>query len=276
MYYKNIQIAPDTWYVREILGVGSYLFIGKDKALLSDTGNGFRDITKPLSKICNKPLILMNTHGHSDHVGGNSRFGEVFIHEADIHMLEEAWQKAQRDLMWGYAREKYPITRLFLNALEKKLPQHKDIEVMPLADGHIFSLGGREIKAVFFPGHSPGSTLLIDEVTETLYAGDAINPGLFLFFRDCPSLKDYALRLRELNSKLAEMGNLKWIRGSHSKDAIPISFISYLADFLDRASVNESRVTDFPNFAPVLQYRESAEGYPFKSVSVFYCKENQK
>jgi len=37
------------------------MLIGKDKALLSDTGNGFRDITKPLSKICNKPLILMKT-----------------------------------------------------------------------------------------------------------------------------------------------------------------------------------------------------------------------
>lgn len=275
MYYKNIRIAPDTWYVREILGVGSYLFIGKDKALLSDTGNGFRDITKPLSKICNKPLIVMNTHGHTDHAGGNSRFREVFIHEADLHMLDESWQKAQRDSMWGYARERYPITRPFISALEKKLPKHKTIEVKPLADGHVFPLGGRDVMAVFFPGHSPGSTLLVDEATATVYAGDAINHGLFLFFRDSPPLKEYASRLRELNRKLDEIGGLKWIRGSHSKDAVPLSFISYLANFLERASLDKSRVTDFPNHAPVLQYRETAEGFPFKSISVFYCKENE-
>jgi len=269
-YFKSLKIAPNTWYIREILGVGAYLFIGENFALLSDTGNGFKDISKPVRKITDKPLIVMNTHGHSDHSGGNSPFGEIHMHPSDMYMLDAAWQKNQREMLWGYAKKKYPFARLLINMVEKKLSKNMTIKTVPLENGHIFELGGRNIKTLHFPGHSPGTVLLLDEATKTLYAGDAINHGLFLFFNGSPSPKEYARRLRSLIS----LSGYDFIRGSHHTEAMPFSFISYLADFLDR--VKNGMVTDLPNDGniPVLKYSEPIAGYSFKEITVFYTDQN--
>ncbi len=55
----------------------SYLVIGKKKALLVDTGLGIKDIKKEVEKITDLPIIVINTHSHFDHVGGNSLFDNV-------------------------------------------------------------------------------------------------------------------------------------------------------------------------------------------------------
>ena len=267
-YFKSTEIVPNTWYIRERLGVGSYLFIGDEKALLSDTGNGFFDISKPIGKITNKPLMVMNTHGHSDHAGGNAPFRDVYMHEADVHMLDPSWQKHQRGLLWSYAKRKAPVITPLIFLTERKLAKMRYANPNPLADGHVFDLGGRKVRTRHFPGHSPGSVLLLDDDTRTIFAGDAVNQGLFLFFKGSPTLREYAERLRNLST----IEGYDWVRGSHSIEPMPFSFISYLADFLERAADENGTETDFPNDTPVIRYSEKTEGFPSPETSVFYTK----
>lgn len=260
----------DTWYVKETTGVGSYLFEGSEKALLVDTCNGFRDIRKTISGLTDKPLTVVNSHGHSDHAGGNNQYQEVLIHPADLYMTETLWQKNQRDTMYGYIKKRYPILSPFLNRMERKRPYINDTKYITLEDGAVFDLGGRTLNVIHCPGHSPGSIILTDERTKTLYAGDAINNGMFLFFESTPPLAEYAAGLREI----AKLSGFDEIRGSHSEKALPFSFISYYADFLDRVTMEKSRATSFPNGDSVVyEYKEDGKAIGLKSVAVYFTKD---
>ena len=55
----------------------SYLVLGDDKAVLIDTGNGIGDIKAVVYRITDLPVMVLNTHTHGDHIGGNHQFKEV-------------------------------------------------------------------------------------------------------------------------------------------------------------------------------------------------------
>jgi glyoxylase-like metal-dependent hydrolase (beta-lactamase superfamily II) len=269
-YFKVFAIDSKTWYIREPLGVGSFLFEGDERALLLDTCNGFRDIRPTIGKLTSKPLTVVNSHGHADHAGGNVQFPEIYIHSADADMLAPAFQKSQRDLLFGYAKTHYPFLRPLLFWIERSKHTTLDTKARFAEDGHVFDLGERTLKVIHCPGHTPGSIILTDEWTKTLYVGDAVNPGLFLFFEDSPKLKDYAAQLR----RLAIQHGYDFIRISHSKRPLPFSFIAYYADFLERATSGNSVVTDIPNSAgDVYKYSEDGKAFGLKEIAVHYTKD---
>ncbi|MDR1029054.1 MAG: MBL fold metallo-hydrolase [Clostridiales Family XIII bacterium] len=268
-YFKTHKIDADTYYITEPLGVGAYLFLGNDRALLSDTGYGYMDIGKPVARITDMPPIVMNTHGHADHAGGDTRFKEIYIHPADAPLLDPNRQKEQRDLLFGYAKKVYPFLTPILFFLELRRTEKYKPVVKALDDGHLFDLGGRVLESIHFPGHTPGSVILADRRTKTLYAGDAVNHGLFLFFPDSPTLREYAAALR----KLARLQGFERIRVSHGLTEFPFGFIEYYADFLERATLEKSERTDIPNGAtPVLKYTEPGEAYGVSEISALFTE----
>src|SRR6202041_3856815 len=55
----------------------SYLIVGTKQALLFDTGMGIADIHKVVSQLTSRPIVVLNSHTHDDHVGGNWQFNFV-------------------------------------------------------------------------------------------------------------------------------------------------------------------------------------------------------
>jgi glyoxylase-like metal-dependent hydrolase (beta-lactamase superfamily II) len=270
-YFKVQKISETTWYIHEPLGVGAYLFIGRDRALLSDTCNGVMDIRKTVNKITSKPLIVMNTHGHADHAGGNTQFREIFIHPDDVTMLDPVFQQSQRDMLFGYIQKAYPVINVFL--LLFKLQHFKKYTpvIHTFSNSHKFELGGRTLEVIHFPGHSPGSVMLADRETKTIYAGDAINNGLFLFFEGSPLLKTYAGMLRDFS----KTSGYDYLRISHSKDPFPFSFVAWFADFLDRVTLEKSEITDLPNSdTPVYRYKEPGVQFSLPEIAVYFSRES--
>jgi glyoxylase-like metal-dependent hydrolase (beta-lactamase superfamily II) len=269
-YFKVFLIDDKTWYIKEKLGVGSFLFEGGEKALLLDTCNGFRDIRGTVAKLTGKPLVVVNSHGHADHAGGNGQFPEVFIHGADVESTGSEQQKNQRDRLFRYAKEHYPLLRPVLWWLENHRPHIYDTTYRTIEDGAVFALGERTLKVLHCPGHSPGSILLTDDRTKTLYVGDAINYGLFLFFEDSPALTYYAARIR----KFTKLTGFEEIRISHSENPLPFDFIAYYADFLERVSLGKSELTDIPNGdRPVYKYSETENPFGLKEIAVHFTKD---
>ncbi|MFR2691607.1 MAG: MBL fold metallo-hydrolase [Enterocloster bolteae] len=64
------------------------LVVGKEKALVFDTGSGTDDIHGMVRKLTGLPLVVINSHGHFDHIGGNSQFDTVYMHQDDFVILE--------------------------------------------------------------------------------------------------------------------------------------------------------------------------------------------
>lgn len=74
------KIFPNIWGFGEFdhdEKVISYLFVGETKALLFDTGMGIGNIASEIKKITKLPIIVVNSHSHYDHIGGNHLFSKV-------------------------------------------------------------------------------------------------------------------------------------------------------------------------------------------------------
>ena len=69
--YGKWMTAPNTWTITFGGGVYSYLIIGEEKALLFDTAYGMGNLREFVEGITQKPVIVVNSHGHFDHTGGN-------------------------------------------------------------------------------------------------------------------------------------------------------------------------------------------------------------
>src|SRR5437867_7145868 len=68
------QIAPKTWLISDNHVDDIYLLEGKDSTLLIDAGLGLADLKDFVQTLTSKPLIIVNTHAHPDHSGGDFQF----------------------------------------------------------------------------------------------------------------------------------------------------------------------------------------------------------
>ena len=55
--------------------------IGHQKAALIDTGCGIGDLRKAVEDVTEKPVVVINTHTHPDHLGSNRQFDEIAMFE---------------------------------------------------------------------------------------------------------------------------------------------------------------------------------------------------
>jgi hypothetical protein len=62
----------------------SYLITGADRALLFDTGNGMGDIKAIVEQLTDKPITVLNSHTHFDHIGGNYQFDDILSVSTDF------------------------------------------------------------------------------------------------------------------------------------------------------------------------------------------------
>lgn len=156
-----------------------YLVIGKDKALVIDTMVGRDNVYECARQFTNLPLILINTHGHPDHIYGNVYFTEAYMHPDDWYVANEAC-----------------INPIFVEELNKqglKMPPFSDI-----SDGDKIDLGGLHLTIYQIPGHTPGSVLLLLEEDRILFTGDSINHHLWMQLHHCTSLEIYRNNLSNL------------------------------------------------------------------------------
>ena len=88
-YFTVTKYNDNLYQIKDSLGVLATLVIGKEKALLLDTCYGIGNLKEEVEKITNKPLIVVNSHGHMDHSAGNFQFDEVYINELDVELCKK-------------------------------------------------------------------------------------------------------------------------------------------------------------------------------------------
>jgi len=149
-----------------------YLVCGTQKAVLIDTGMGIGSLKDYVRKLTDLPLIVINTHGHPDHGGGNGEFEDVpiYMSDRDIEIYEHmcTTQFRIKDVKFMIGKEVNQIKNEFISG------QPKTLDVV---DGMTFDLGGRTLKTIAVPGHTPGCICLYDDLTRCLFAGDSLTIG---------------------------------------------------------------------------------------------------
>ncbi len=203
-YYHIHALKPDIFRITSAEGVFCDLFVGCDRALLFDTGYGFGNIREVVRGLTDKPLVIVNSHGHLDHTCGNGWFEEnIFIHPKDMELCREHTSEAARRHGAALAAaSKDLLTGQIHNTLPERFDEEKYVHLgsgrlLPVREGDIFELGGITLKVVEVPGHTAGSIALIYDEEKWLYAGDAMNSFTWLFAKEAQPLSVYIASIKK-------------------------------------------------------------------------------
>jgi len=219
----------------------SYLIVGEKRALLFDTGMGISDIKKVTSELTGLPIIVLNSHTHDDHVGGNWEFADVYGMDTDftrknaMGSQEDAQAEVTPDQICGalpagfdpktYATRPWKITAVIL-------------------DGDRLDLGGRKLEVVATPGHTPDAIALIDRGNGLLFTGDTYYPAPIWLFRPETNLVAYAASIRRLAALAPQV---KLVLGAHNIPVASPAVLEQLVSAFDRVqSGKTSPVPDSP------------------------------
>jgi glyoxylase-like metal-dependent hydrolase (beta-lactamase superfamily II) len=151
-----------------------YLLRGKERALLIDSGFGLGDLAGEIAPLLgDKPLWLVNTHAHFDHLGCNHQFEGFFLSRDEEEVFRLHTDSAY---LWRNAVVMIPgPLRLIFRSTLNRLFSPKALGTKTLIDdGHVFDLGDRLIEVIASPGHSPGSLCLLDRGRRLLFSGDSL------------------------------------------------------------------------------------------------------
>src|SRR3954469_4520618 len=173
----------------------AYLITGDSRAILFDTGMGISDIKKITEELTKLPVLVLNSHTHDDHVGGNWQFDTVYGMDTEF---TRANAKGSRD----DAQAEITPDQI-CGALPPGFDAHS-YSTRPwkitsyIHDGEKIDLGGRIIEVIATPGHTPDAISLFDRGDGLLFTGDTYYPAPIWLFRPETDLNAYTLSIRRL------------------------------------------------------------------------------
>ncbi|MCL2496186.1 MAG: MBL fold metallo-hydrolase [Clostridiales bacterium] len=139
-------------------GTNCYLLIDKagGEAALIDPGSNAANLIQAFDELDARPKLIINTHGHWDHIGANKRLQQhygldIAIHAADAPMLTDSAKNA---------------ARLFRGDGDG------GIAARLLKEGDIIELGQLKLQVLHTPGHTPGCICL--KMDTLLFTGDTL------------------------------------------------------------------------------------------------------
>lgn len=188
-------IDQDTYVIRQSIhstfeAPFLYLIFGRKKALLIDTGVDGAPLRAVVDSLIgtwlavNKreavSLVVMHTHAHGDHIGGDAAFSD----RADTVVV---------------GHSEMDVARFF------------DIGDWP-AEAATLDLGDRVVDILPTPGHHPTHVMVFDRATRILFTGDTVYPGRLYF--QCARADEYRASIDRV-SAFARTRQVRWLLGAH-------------------------------------------------------------
>lgn len=203
--------------------VNSFLITGSSRHVLYDTGLGFSSIGKAVEEVMGLeqlptlPLMVVNSHNHLDHNGGNRDFPQVWI-------MDDPW--GMQRLTTGITGDARTAFHAYWDDFKDhpgvrrpegfdptafEIPPYPKENINLLKDGDTVDLGNRSFRVVHTQSHTPDGLALYDETNKVFFGGDVFLGDRFL-----------VLDLDRLASDLDRVQNLatEWHYSSHGPQLI--------------------------------------------------------
>ncbi|ESY67840.1 MULTISPECIES: MBL fold metallo-hydrolase [Mesorhizobium] len=160
-------------FVHDYVRANIWHLRGRDADLLVDTGMGIRPLAPEIETPRGKPLLVVATHIHLDHVGSLHEFpwrAGPRMSAAQFENMDEAATYAYmfHDLEGAVSKLPEPGWK----AADYTIPSAPLTQ--SLDEGDVIDLGDRQFRVLHLPGHSPDSIALFDEADGLFFSGDAI------------------------------------------------------------------------------------------------------
>lgn len=122
------------------------------EAFIIDPGGDPEKIKKILRDSGLEPQVVINTHGHGDHISADSEFGlPIWIHTLDAECLSDPSRNLSASM--GHLLKVGAASRF-------------------LEEGDILNIGRYSLEVIHTPGHTPGSICLKGE--GVIFTGDTL------------------------------------------------------------------------------------------------------
>ena len=140
-----VEIAKDTYEIDEFDCGSIFVLVGADKAMVIDTGSGIGDLRGVIANITDKPIVLVITHAHGDHVGGLGWFDDYYMNKEDVGKYAMEGVDFRRQYA-GFIAQRSGKEYAY-NVEEDIRPWPADANPVrhDLEDGQTFDLGGGRI-----------------------------------------------------------------------------------------------------------------------------------
>lgn len=175
---------------------------GKSEAWVIDPGSSAPQLKKSIDEAGLKPVLILATHGHFDHVGAVWALCEAYgapfaCHAADFPVLDALEDSY---MMYGMGKTKRPVVSREIH------------------DGEIIELGGLSLKALHTPGHTPGGLCFFHQESQSLFSGDT------LFYRSVGRSDfeggDQALLFKSIKEKLFSLPDATTVYPGHGQPTL--------------------------------------------------------
>lgn len=173
-WFRVWEDRPGIWVIEEPLhseGVKSYLIIGTERAALIDTGMGVGDIRALVTSITDRPIVVLQSHAHNDHIGGSFQFDDVLIHPAEADDLARGMIAERLTTWFATAEMSGPLPASF-NPAGYAIPGKQPTGM--LNEGDVVDLGDLKLEVMYTPGHSKGGLVFLDRANRTLFSTDVV------------------------------------------------------------------------------------------------------
>src|SRR5581483_4682138 len=151
--YVSEEVAPGVRMIRDSDNDKMFLIRGTQRYALIDSGMGRGALREYVAQFTGGlPLVTIWTHSHGDHIGQADQF---------IADSTEYVGAADRQAVADFLERR--------GATVAQISGH----LQPVGDGARIDLGDRSLEIVTVPGHTPGSIVIFDPATGSLFTGDS-------------------------------------------------------------------------------------------------------
>jgi glyoxylase-like metal-dependent hydrolase (beta-lactamase superfamily II) len=238
-WFEIYRIRPGVFAIyepKQFEEVISYLMLGEKRALLFDTGLGVGKISAVVARLTPLPVIVINSHTHFDHVGGNAEFRNIWNRDL---LYTRKNMRGQPNI---YSRDVLAPERLCgplpPGADAKSYSIRRWKSTHSLRDHERIDLGGRIVEVIFAPGHTPDSVALLDRRNGLLFTGDSFYPGpIYLFVPET----DFAAYTRSVARLAALEPQIKLLLPSHNVPVVEPVFLKRLARAVEQVNQHQAK-----------------------------------
>jgi glyoxylase-like metal-dependent hydrolase (beta-lactamase superfamily II) len=149
-----------------------WLMRGSERSIVIDTGTGILSPVPILNGIAQQPLTAIACNGWYDHAGGLHFFSERACHALDQDLITHP--TIETSAASTYVNETmmmalpYPDFEIGAYSMQGLQP------TKILAHGEIVDLGNRKLEVIHTPGITPGSMVLWEKSTGSLFTSDLL------------------------------------------------------------------------------------------------------
>lgn len=228
---KPHRIAPNIWFLEAPLnGITCSIYVIKGKRIaVIDTGYNFhpKQVIVPLLNQIDLNVkdvdIILNTHGHPDHLGGNAALqhysgGKIYLHREDIPLSQgpEAHINSPTDHISAMRLLSWDDEVIEREIFIRERVDACNVDQI-LHDGDKIDLGsGFVLTVIHTPGHSNGSVTYYLESMQMGFTGDAVQgwgtqSGVLPLYYSPQAYVQSLNRINELNLETLCLGhNFGW------------------------------------------------------------------